>query len=220
MDIIKNLKKRYNNFIICMKYPFFWPRNVWTGKKCSGFFSFTELDHLPKGWYKAFGLQMAKEIQECLNKFHKLYLIENRNKIKKNFIYLFDNILMIFKNLFILNFDKVEFLCIDTLKLINVLYHLIFKKHSKNLIRITQLKEKYGRLCIYTTYTFSELDKIISKYERLSEITCSICGKIATHISIGYILPYCHDCKLQNKGIKYKKITKSIRKIIKIYACE
>ena len=181
MDIIKNLKKRYNNFIICMKYPFFWPRNVWTGKKCSGFFSFTELDHLPKGWYKAFGLQMAKEIQECLNKFHKLYLIKNKNKIKK---------------------------------------HLIFKKHSKNLIRITQLKEKYGKLCIYTTYTFSELDKIISKYERLSEITCNICGKIATHISIGYILPYCHDCKLKDKKIKYKKITKSIRKIIKIYACE
>lgn len=163
MDIIKNLKKRYNNFIICMKYPFFWPRNVWTGKKCSGFFSYTLLDYLPKGWYKAFGLQMAEEIQKCINKL---------------------------------------------------------PKNERKQIKITQIKEKYGKLCIYTTYTFSELDKIIFKYERLSEITCNVCGKIATHISIGYILPYCHDCKLQNKKIKYKKITKSIRKIIKIYACE
>ena len=147
MDIIKEIKKRINNFIICMKYPFFWPRNVCTGKKCSGFFSFTELDHIPEGWYKAFGLQMAKEIQECLNKL---------------------------------------------------------PKYKRKQYRITQIKEKYGSLVIYTYCTFWELDQIIQKYTKISEKTCVSCGKPAKWISLGYILPYCDDCKI--KEIKYKKL--------------
>lgn len=161
MDIIKNLKKRYKNFIICIKYPFFWPRNVWTGKKCSGFFSYTLLDALPKGWYKTFGLQMAKEIQKCINKL---------------------------------------------------------SKKDKKALRITQIKEKYGSLRIYTTYSFPKLDEIITKYEKLSEIICVNCGKQATCISIGYILPYCDNCKV--KGINYKKLGYSVKKYKRIYACE
>lgn len=153
--MIKNLwieiKKRVNNFIICVKYPFFWPRNVWTGKKCSGFFSFTELDHLPNGWRKAFGIQMAEEIQKCVNKLPK--------SEKKHFI-------------------------------------------------ITQLKEKYGSLRLYTSYTFWELDKIISKYEKISEETCVSCGKPAKWFSEGYILPYCDDCKNKDESQKYRKNNK------------
>ena len=34
----------------------------------------------------------------------------------------------------------------------------------------------------------------IQKYENLSWETCVKCGKPATHLSIGWICPYCEDC--------------------------
>lgn len=149
--IIEEIKNRYYNFKILIKYPIFWPRNVWTGKKIIRFFDYTLLDCIPKGWKKAFGLQMAEEIQEYLNTLPK--------KERKKFI-------------------------------------------------ITQIKEKYGSLRIYMNYYTKELDKIISKYEKLSEITCVICGQKATYMSVGYILPYCDNCKNKDKSQKYKKINK------------
>lgn len=61
-------------------------------------------------------------------------------------------------------------------------------------IRLTDVKEKYGRLVTYFSYYTDELDKVIAKYERLSERTCIHCGSPATKISLGYIMPLCDVC--------------------------
>lgn len=61
--------------------------------------------------------------------------------------------------------------------------------------RISQIKEKYGRLCWYDFgCTEKMLHEIIPKYEELSKCTCIRCGKPATKITLGWISPYCDDC--------------------------
>lgn len=60
--------------------------------------------------------------------------------------------------------------------------------------RILQIKEKYGRLEVYCIGYNDEINKVISKYSKLSEKTCIRCGKSATWISKGWISPYCDDC--------------------------
>lgn len=67
-------------------------------------------------------------------------------------------------------------------------YKLLFR------FRILQIKEKYGRLEVYCIGYNDEINKVISKYSKLSEKICIRCGKPATWISKGWISPYCDDC--------------------------
>lgn len=62
-------------------------------------------------------------------------------------------------------------------------------------IRISDMKEKFGYLNVYTsTETPNEVRDVISKYEKISYNTCACCGKPATVVTQGWILPYCNDC--------------------------
>lgn len=81
---------------------------------------------------------------------------------------------------------------------------------------IVQVKEKFGRLCIYYGWdTFDEdieipdevankVDDIVNKYEVLSGRTCMHCGSRATYQSVGWIGPYCEKCK-PSGSIKMKE---------------
>ena len=74
--------------------------------------------------------------------------------------------------------------------------------------RITQIKEKYGSLRWYCGGypRDSKIDEIISKYERLSYYTCIGCGKPAKWVSIGWISPWCDDCKHKYNDDRYVPI--------------
>lgn len=97
--------------------------------------SYTKLDDMPKGWRKAFGIQMCKDIKSQL--------------IKENYLYKY---------------------------------------------RILQIKEKFGTLRWYDARCSKDIFNIINKYEDLSYNTCICCGKPAKYISKGWISPYCADC--------------------------
>jgi len=60
--------------------------------------------------------------------------------------------------------------------------------------RIVQIKEKYGSLRWYDSWTTERIQQIIDKYENLSMRTCIHCGRPATKISRGWISPYCDKC--------------------------
>ena len=61
--------------------------------------------------------------------------------------------------------------------------------------RVVQIKEKYGGLRWYDNgCTDKWYSEILPKYERLSYRTCIHCGKPATVISKGWIMPFCDDC--------------------------
>ena len=103
--------------------------------------TYTELDAMPSGWRKAFGIQMCKEIK-----------------------------------------------------------HALLKAGGKKALykyRITQIKEKYGELCWYDGFSYVDVQKIIQKYEYISARTCIECGNVATgYTPIEYWKsPYCDNCK-------------------------
>lgn len=104
--------------------------------------TYTELDSMPEGWRKAFGIKMCDEIKQELKK-HKGAL--------RNY-------------------------------------------------RITDIKEKFGGL---RWYDFGSPEKvwkeIIPKYTELSYKTCIDCGKPAEYISVGWISPYCNNCKQKDR---------------------
>lgn len=76
---------------------------------------------------------------------------------------------------------------------------------------VIEIKEKFGQLRIYHTWKWEDksdeewdilnelhdkLDEIINRYEDISVHTCTVCGKEATHMTTGYVLPICDTCKL------------------------
>lgn len=78
-------------------------------------------------------------------------------------------------------------------------------------IMFYQIKEKYGQLTVYWNFPdkdyYTDLDNkdieeiiptiqsIIKKYTEISKNTCIVCGKAATHMAVGYIVPLCDSCE-------------------------
>lgn len=67
------------------------------------------------------------------------------------------------------------------------------RKAMKSL-QITDIKEKWGSLQIYTYGCPNEVHKIIEKYEYISMRTCIECGKTAYGLTDGWVQPLCEDC--------------------------
>ena len=66
-DLIEQRRKVKENKKLIEEFPFLLPKNRFTGNLISGYdYEFTELDSMPSGWRKAFGLQMCREIKDCL----------------------------------------------------------------------------------------------------------------------------------------------------------
>jgi hypothetical protein len=66
---------------------------------------------------------------------------------------------------------------------------------GKNLnnYRIMQIKEKFGSLRWYDNGATEKVNRIISKYEILSAVTCIECGEPATRVTKGWISPFCDN---------------------------
>lgn len=140
------------NKALIKEYPFLLPRNRWTGKVTEDYdYSWTELDAMPDGWRKAFGIKMCKEIKEALGDYIDKY-------------------------------------------------------------RIMQIKEKYGGLRWYDSGAPRGVYDIISKYEKLSNYICILCGAPATKVSLGWISPFCDDCVVNNQ--RYEDIDNEMLKEI------
>lgn len=85
-NYIKNgtAKSRRRNKELCHKYPFLVPRQVWSGKAIWDIdhyikrWSYTELDAIPAGWRKAFGIMLCDELRNELLKYDylKKYRVE------------------------------------------------------------------------------------------------------------------------------------------------
>lgn len=69
----KKLKKsiEIKNKKLCKCYPFLIIRNYRTNKPIG--YDFTYFDDIPKGWQKAFGIQMCEDIRKILVKANYLY---------------------------------------------------------------------------------------------------------------------------------------------------
>lgn len=74
---------------------------------------------------------------------------------------------------------------------------------------VFQIKEKYGTLEIYWSWAdrdyddneaknlnelTNEVETIISKYRKISEKTCAVCGAEATTATTVWVMPMCDNC--------------------------
>lgn len=68
-DLVEQRRRVKENKKLIKEFPFLLPRNRFTGEVMSGYdYDFTELDAMPDGWRKAFGLEMCREIKDYLIK--------------------------------------------------------------------------------------------------------------------------------------------------------
>lgn len=82
-------------------------------------------------------------------------------------------------------------------------------KDKDNMIYITQIKEKFGLLCIYVNFGTAELFSLIEDAEKKSENICEFCGtekNVGT--TLGWEITICHDClkkrcKSRNESVKW-----------------
>lgn len=185
---MEKLKDAFQATYLCIKYPFLYPRN-----------RFTDLHYT--NW----------TLHEYLKKLYdKAYILDKRSyqaKTKNVFYVVWYRVVD-----FIYKWICPIFHCIptytewdampegwhkafgdDMLNELNAIYKKFDRAQKKN-FRILQIKEKYGTLRFYTSFTTPELIRFTNKYEALSEKTCIECGYPATHMTKGYILPLCDEC--------------------------
>ena len=197
---------------MCIKYPFLYPRNRWSGKHYN---NWTILNYAGRIYSKYCHTQFSKGERLSgleIGSFESLYpyYVERPSEriIKgwKNWwakpywrliSFFHDYVLQVFHCLpTSTEWDAVE---PGWNKAFGKQYLKDLKKQLKKdkclyTWRITDIKEKWGRFQLYCTLGSEELYNLIGRYEELSWNTCIKCGKPATHTSKGWILPYCEEC--------------------------
>lgn len=69
----KKKQLKIQNKKLIERYPFLLPRSRWTDKVLDNYdYTYTELDSMPNGWRKAFGLMICEELREALLKDNML----------------------------------------------------------------------------------------------------------------------------------------------------
>ena len=80
-NLVKKFQERMDrhrrireNKELCERYPFLIPWNRWSGDPVPDYdYSYTELDNMPEGWRRAFGLRMCEDLRNALIDDNDLY---------------------------------------------------------------------------------------------------------------------------------------------------
>ena len=220
---------------LCIKYPFLYPRNRFSGLHYNNWKIQKFKDKIIGKYHKSeYRLDMEHdEFQEYFNHFDKAnkYWINNPRKTRlitwwinwwsKPLVSLIE---------FYHNYILQIFHCLPTYtewdcmepgwnkafgkQYLKELKDAAIKDGYLKSLRITQLKEKWGRCNLYLTAYGDNVLKVINKYETLSWNTCVKCGKPATHTSIGWISPYCEECAKDVKSGCVKRGSEEEKQLI------
>lgn len=197
----RDLKKYITSTILCIRFPFLYPRNRFTGK------------YYNPDWYwrarQRYKSEMSHVRYDSNNGFKPIeedMPIVRKAKRRVKF-YGFLTYLNPFK--LIPKFTELDAMDRGWRKAFGIQMCKEIKKALKedNLLykyRITQIKEKWGRLHWYDMYTTDKVRDIIDKYEKISFRTCIVCGEPATYLSKGWISPYCDNCISNNPSNYYR----------------
>ena len=100
--------------------------------------------------------------------------------------------------------------------LLEELRDVLVKDDYLNKFRFTDIKEKYGQLCLYNFGAPVDALNVIHKYEFLSKYVCYYCGSPEACIvnDYGWYLPVCRECWDKNNNFRarggYKPISYGI----------
>ena len=226
---IKNIIK---STILCIRFPFLYPRNRFTGKHYNNWDIIDRKNAIYKKWYDfaqknmqlyydkfGFDAFFKKEFSNGDDKFENNFVLSNytmklasmKDRLMIVFYSVIHNILEFVH--FIPTYTEIDVVDFGwkkrfAMQLCKDLKNAILKDGGWKLMksfRIIQIKEKYGELVIYVSHLTPEVSKVIKKYESLSRNVCICCGDDATKESQGYYLPYCDECfkKTTYKYFKY-----------------
>lgn len=201
-----------NACILCIRFPFLYPRNRWTGNHWDSWTIRKYLHGSPKNSYYSNGERIEAPATNGI--WHKAYQYVpdpeseyhlDKLVVKSTFWMCWYHIVN-----FIGEWILPVFHCIPTyteldamepgwrkafgIQMCKEIRSQLIKDHYLFKYRITQIKEKWGYLHWYDACSSKAIQDIIQKYENISWNTCLMCGKPATKISAGWISPYCDDC--------------------------
>lgn len=199
------LKKLIKNCYLCIKYPFLYPRNRWTGMHWNSWKIREYLYGRRLDLTSSASLGIYGKAFEQVPKPNRKYDFETVDKVKSwpwaIWFYIVE---------FVYEWILPVFHCIPTfteldamepgwrkafgVQLCDELKTQLKKDHYLYKYRITQIKEKWGYLHWYDNGHSQAVHDILSKYEDISWNTCIMCGKLSTKITSGWISPYCDDC--------------------------
>lgn len=187
---MNKIKVIINNTILCIRFPFLYPRNRFTGLHYNNW-KLIDRSNVYHAQAVRGELRDDKFITEIISK--KAYIKWFLMKIYHDYILQILHCLPTYTELDAMETGWRKSFGIQMCK--EIKKALIKDVGIKGLYeyRIMQIKEKYGQLRVYDAWSTKETMKVIAKYEDISEHTCVICGKEAVGHSTGYILPYCEE---------------------------
>ena len=177
--------------ILCIRFPFLYPRNRFTGKHYTNWtLSIKKMDAHEKA-YRVVGEIMNKENPLRSEKISNWWaFVEKFYSLLETFLGIF-HIIPSYTELGALpgGWRKAFgiYICKDLKRA------LLADGGWKRLrmYRIDQIKEKFGELCWYDHGGNEETNNIIAKYTYISRHTCITCGKSADYVTKGWVEPYC-----------------------------
>ena len=179
--------------ILCIRFPFLYPRNRFTGKHYTNWkLNKLQRDAHEKA-YKIVGEFGNKDNPVHFEKSSKWWaFVEKFYSGVEDFLGLF-HIIPTYTELDALDTGWRKafgmYICKDLKRA------LLADGGWKRLkmYRIDQIKEKFGELCWYDHGGNEETDNIIAKYTYISRHTCITCGKSADYVTKGWVEPYCKE---------------------------
>ena len=203
--------------ILCIRFPFLYPRNRWTGKHWSSWKLNEKQRQLWNKWYewsKEHTLDYVDKFgSECVvfdGKMVKSEYVMKLARVKDRFLYWWYGFLNNFLSIFHCIPTHTELDAMDKgwrkrfgIQFCKELKQAILKSGGKKYMkefRITQIKEKWGEFQCYVNRYSPEVTRVIEKYGYISKYVCVTCGEDAVKKSLGWICPYCevHLPKNQN----------------------
>jgi hypothetical protein len=214
-----NMVKPIESTILCIRFPFLYPRNRWTNTHYTN-------------W------SILNKRRNIFKNYHVLVSEEDAYKNKQG--YYFKKVTeggwaeywtnwwaLPYVKLIDLYHDYVLafFHCIPShteldalddgwrnafgIKMCKEIRKQLIKDRRLFSFRIIQLKEKWGCMQLYSNGGSEAVYKIIDKYSDISSTTCINCGKEADVITspYGWMLPYCKECyeKYDSRSTIYKQ---------------
>lgn len=234
----KTFLKPVKSTILCIRYPFLYPRNRFTGKHYNNW----KLIEKHRDIYKKYHVFVAEEgayekyrnisnIQSDVvgENFKTIWFLKKigdkgwcefwRNPFAMFYVkiidFIHDYVLQIFHC--IPTYTELDFFKSEApgwykafgMQLCKDLKKQLIKDKCLYSFRIMQWKEKNARMELYCNGASKKIYDIINKYSEISENTCIYCGVPAVYITsvYSYALPYCEKCyeKTNKPSIAYVK---------------
>lgn len=194
-----NIRRRWNPVcwvpasILCLRFPFLYPRNRFTDKHYTNWKLHELQRDAHQKAYKLVGEFGSEENPAHIERVSKRWaLVEKFYSGIEGFLGLFHAIPY-----------YTELDALDTgwrkafgMHICKDLKRALLEGGGRKALRrfrIEQWKEKYGTMRLYCHGGNEEVDKVITKYEYISERTCIVCGKAADYVTRGWVEPYCKE---------------------------